>query len=65
MLGLSAILEVPLSALRSPFAIGSSTLSGSLSMEPPMLNMLLDPDTTVVFAVEIYPGLATDRIFVP
>lgn len=62
MLGFGAIGSLPVSALPDTLMHASMTSEMVLTIEVPMLAMLTDPDAEVVFAVEIYPGIATDRV---
>lgn len=62
MLGFSAISETAVTAERDVWLGMTGTSSLEIELLPPITAMLSDPNLDIVFTVEIYPGIAADRI---
>lgn len=51
-------------ATRDPFALVSAYASASVDVTPELVTLVTDEDNILVFTVELYPGLAPDRVVV-
>jgi len=64
MIGASAIGELPISSLRDKAIELRGEAHASLEIVPVALEILMSDTDILVFTVEMYPGVAPDRIVV-
>jgi hypothetical protein len=62
MFGVTALGELAIAAERDVVFSVTVTSELTLALQPPIVAMLSDPRLDIIFAVEIYPGIATDRV---